>query len=58
LVLGENFEKGMNRLLFDVEGLEVGGHDPQEAGGAGNHFHDDPLVDVFIEDEFGHRGKE
>jgi hypothetical protein len=34
--------------------LDIGGHDPQEPLGLGNLFQNDPAIDLFVEEEFGH----
>ena len=53
--VGEDFEQGDKAAtLFDVEILEVGGDNPKEFFGPGEHFDDHLLVNVFIEDEVGH----
>ena len=53
--VGENFEEGNKAAtFFNVEILEIGGDDPEEFFGPGEHFDNHPLVDVFIENEVGH----
>jgi hypothetical protein len=55
--VGEDFEEGDEAAaFFDVEVFEVGGDDPEEFLGPGEHVHDNAFVDFFVEDEVGHRG--
>ncbi len=57
--VGEDFKKWDEAaFFFDMEVFDVGSDDPEEFLGTGKHVDDDALVDVFIEDEIGHRGGE
>jgi len=61
--VGEDFEEGDEGFFAthggfcDVEILDVGGDDPEEALRFGDEFLDDAVVDLFVEEEFGHEMK-
>ena len=52
--VAEDFEEGDEAAtLLDMEVFDVGGDDPEKLFGGGDQFLDDPLVDVFVEEEGG-----
>lgn len=57
--VGEDFEQGDEAAsFFHVEVLDVGGDDPEKLLSAGKHVDDDALVNVFIKNKVGHRGRD
>ena len=53
--VGEDFEQGDEATaLFHVQVFEVGGDDPEEFLGPGEHFDNHLLVDVFVKNELDH----